>query len=166
MPRGAVIPAALLFLGALAAPLHAQKPDTSNTVASVLRRAAFERWQVRLTAVDSAVIQGRVWAVEGDSARVGDLRLPPSSVLMIERMHRDNSGLMRGALIGGAVLGGAFAVFSSAMCEGNCSTGTGTAVAVAAGAFMAGTLGGMLDPGDPSWRVVWRKNVDSSLRSE
>ena len=148
--------AAFAFMAGPAVPAAAQQADPATALPSVLRRAASERWLVRVTALDSSSAQGRVWKVDPDSAHVGDLRVAQANLAMIERMERDNSGVVRGALIGGAATSAVIGTFS-AFFYATRDPETYYVVSAVVGAFIFGTIGGMVDPGDPDWQEVWRR---------
>ena len=156
--RAALVGAGVL-MGA-AAPLGGQEPAPFSPLA-VFQMAERQEWLVRVWSAGGGSVVGRVLEADGASVRLegGVVRL--SDVTLVERGEPKASGAIRGAVIGGALLGGLAALLlyvvpidgAEDMDEGEVLAGVSAGAGL--GAIIGGLLGAAISPAATDWAPIW-----------
>ena len=142
----------------VAAPLAAQEPDPFGPLA-VFQLAERQDWLMRATLANGSEVVGRVREVDGAGARLEGGRVQYAELVLLERGERRGGGGVRGAFIGGAILGVlAAAVVSILPGEGDLD-GQDYLIAFSMGAgvgvVVGGLIGAALAPSYTHWSPVW-----------
>jgi len=128
----------------------------------VLERAAGLGWHLRITVVDSAVLEGRVRRLDDATMTIGDYSIRPPEILIIERRRIDRSaGIVRGSIAGGlaGLIGGG--LFFGSLCasrDTSCSGAKWVAVSTVSLAAIGGLLGGAISEGKVVWEEIWSRD--------
>jgi hypothetical protein len=126
--------------------------------------------QVSVTETDGKVTKGRIDDVSSSSLRLLRNRMPiellEARVLEIKKKDPIGNGARRGALVGGAIVGGLGGLVASAFCERDCILGTAAGVALGGGigAGMGAGIGVAIDAITNRSTTVYRAKPRGAAR--
>lgn len=136
-----------LLLGADVSASYCQQLNTGAALAAASRG----NWFVRVRTDSITVAEGRVTALTGTTARIGDTEVELATINQVERRLNDSRGWQRGAIAGGVVVG-SMGYLMSSFCYNECDSARigGTLLGALLGAIVGGTIGQML--AEPRYR--------------
>ena len=139
-------------------PLAAQDPDPFGPLA-VFQFAHRQEWVLRASSAEGGVVVGRVLEVGATGARLEGGSVRFDELTLLERGERHGGGTMRGAVIGGAILGGLAALLlyvapiDDDIEEGEVILGISSAAGI--GALVGGAIGAALSRPGMHWIPIW-----------
>lgn len=157
-PVAMVSLAASAILAFAATPLAAQDPDPFGPLA-VFQMAHRQDWVLRASSGSGGAVVGRVLEVDATSARLEGGSVRFAELVLLERGERHSGGAVRGAVIGGAILGGLAALLlyvapiDDDLEEGEVVLGISAAAGV--GALVGGVIGAARSRPGMHWIPIW-----------